>query len=106
MAKYRKKPVVIEAVQLEWSTWNEMCDHAKVGFLSEGRPEGCYVGPDGQPLPKGQTSEEMGLLISTLEGLMIGREHDFIIRGVQGELYPCKPDIFNATYEVVSDGQE
>jgi len=99
--KYRKKPVVIEAVQLRWDTWSEMCDH--VGMtpdgLQHGRPEGCYIGPDGQPLPAGQTSMEMGLLIPTLEGLMVAREKDWIIRGVKGELYPCKPDIFEATYE-------
>lgn len=106
MAKYRKKPVIIEAVQLEWSTWSEMCSHANVGFLSEGQPEGCYVGVAGQVLPKGHTSDELGLLIPTLEGLMIGREHDFIIRGIQDELYPCKPEIFNATYEVITDDKE
>lgn len=101
MAKFRKKPVVIEAVQLLWSTWGEMCDHAGVGKLSESKPTGCYVGPDGKALPDDQTSETMGLLIPTLEGLMLGVEGDWIIRGVKGELYPCKPDIFAATYEEV-----
>ena len=38
--KYRKKPVVIEAIQLRWDTWSEMCDHAKVGKLTDGKPEG------------------------------------------------------------------
>lgn len=113
MSKFRKKPVVIEAVQLLWSTWSEMCDHAGIGTLANGKPEGCYIGPDGQPLPnRGRPlpgpaeptrayppSEEIGLLIPTLEGLMIARQNDWIIRGVKGELYPCKPDIFDATYE-------
>jgi len=99
--KFRKKPVVIEAVQLLWTTWNEMCEHANVGKLEDGKPTGCYVGPDGAALPEGQTSNELGLLIPTLEGLMLARQNDWIIRGVKGELYPCKPDIFEATYEAV-----
>lgn len=41
--------------------------------------------------------------IPTLEGVMIAREGDYIIRGIEGELYPCKPDIFEKTYERVSD---
>lgn len=97
--KYRKKPVVVEAVQLTWDTWKEMCDHAGVGRLAEGKPEGCHVGPDGK-----QTADcngRIGLLIPTLEGLMLGVEGDYIIRGVKGELYPCKPDIFEATYDAV-----
>lgn len=99
MAKFRKKPVVIEAVQLRWDNWHEMCDHAGVGRLEDGKPMGCYVGPLGEILPEGQSSPEMGLIIPTLEGVMLARQHDWVIRGVQGELYPCKPDIFQATYE-------
>ena len=101
MAKYRKKPVVVEAVQLRWETWSEMCDHAGVGKLSDGKPEGCYIGADGTATPKGESSssDEIGLLIPTLEGLMTARQDDFVIRGVKGELYPCKPDIFEQTYE-------
>ena len=101
--KYRKKPVVIEAMQLRWDTWNEMCDFAGVGKLSEGKPEGCYVGPNGFPREGHETSDLIGLQIPTLEGLMLGVQHDWIIRGVKGELYPCKPDIFEATYEPVED---
>jgi len=71
--------------------------------LSEGKPEGCYVGPDGQPRTGYEASDRMGILIPTLEGLMIGIENDWIIRGVKGELYPCKPDIFEATYERVEN---
>ena len=85
--EFRKKPVVIEAVQLRWDTWSEMCDFAGVGKLSDGKPEGK------------QDGEKIGLLIPTLEGLMAGKENDWIIKGVKGELYPCKPDIFEETYE-------
>jgi hypothetical protein len=79
-----------------------MCQFAGVGFLKDGKPSGCYVGPDGKPREGHETSDKMGLLIPTLEGLMIGTEGDYIIRGVKGELYPCKPDIFEATYEKVT----
>jgi len=89
--------VVIEAMQLLWGTWNEMCDHAGVGKLSDGRPEGCYVDADGKRTE--DANGRIGLLIPTLEGLMLGVQEDWIIRGVKGELYPCKPDIFSATYE-------
>ena len=95
--KFRKKPVVIEAVQLRWDTWTEMCDHADVGTLVDGKPEGCYVDGDGKRTE--DTNGRIGINIPTLEGLMLGIENDWIIRGVAGELYPCKPDIFALTYE-------
>ncbi len=88
MAKYRKKPVVIEAVQLTWGNWSEMCDFADVGLLNEGHPQGVML-----------SDNRIGLHIPTLEGLMLGEESDWIIKGVKGELYPCKPDIFEMTYE-------
>ena len=91
MAKFRKKPVVIEAVQLRWDTWNEMCDFAGVGKLEDGKPEGC------------QDGLAIGLNIPTLEGLVHASENDWIIRGVADELYPCKPDIFDKTYEPVEE---
>jgi len=98
--KFRKKPVVIEAVQLLWTNWSEMCEHAGVGKLAEGKPEGCWVDDAGNPhdTPNG---DRIGLRIPTLEGVMLAVEQDWIIRGVKGELYPCKPDIFEATYEPV-----
>ena len=67
--------------------------------MEDGKPTGCYIGADGLPLPEGSGGEEMGLLIPTLEGLMVGRQNDWIIKGIKGEFYPCKPDIFAATYE-------
>jgi hypothetical protein len=107
MARYRKRPVVIEAVQLKWENWSEICDFAGVGPREEGKPHGCYVTEDGQatdlypgPRPDSPVSR-IGLQIPTLEGVMLAVEGDWIIRGVQGELYPCKPDIFDQTYEPV-----
>jgi len=103
---YRKRPVEIQAIQLLWTTWNEMCDFVNVGYLVDSRPEGGYA------IPRDSTSFEqtnlqptdkhvLALMIPTLEGVMVGFEGDWIIKGVQGELYPCKPDIFDATYEAV-----
>ena len=89
MAKYRKKPVVIDAVQLRWDNWDDVCELADVGKLTDGKPEGK------------QDGEKIGLLIPTLEGLMTASENDWIIMGVEGEIYPCKPDIFEKTYELV-----
>jgi hypothetical protein len=105
MAKYKKKPVVIEAVQLRWDTWSEICEFAGVGHLADGRPEGTYVGADNSPVSEGTGDGRIALAIPTLEGVMVGVEDDWIIRGIKGELYPCKPDIFEATYELAEGEQ-
>ena len=89
--KFRKKPVVIEALQLRWDTWSEMCDFVHVGKLSDGKPEGK------------QDGEKIQLQIPTLEGVMTANEGDWIIRGIAGELYPIKDCIFLKTYERVLD---
>lgn len=81
--KYRKKPVVIEAFQ-----WQ---GEEVLGF------ERIVVGKD----ELGQ--EHYNLVIQTLEGTMYATEDDWIITGVAGERYPCKSDIFAATYERVAD---
>lgn len=98
MAKYRKKPVVIEAIQLDWRTWNEICD-----FVSKEAFGGGVFLDDTTftELPEGQVSNTMGLRINTLEGVVLARQGDYIIKGVNGEFYPCKPDIFEKTYEHV-----
>lgn len=83
MAKYRKKPVVIEAVQ-----WNGNNEHEIVTTLV-GDSGDYYFTPGGQ------------LFIHTLEGQMKADIGDYIIKGIKGEFYPCKPDIFEATYEKV-----
>ena len=100
--RFRKRPVVIEAVRLTWPTWNEICDFVDVGDLADGKPQGCYVLPDGSTTEENQgDASVLGLHIPTLEGLMLATEGDWVIKGVQGEFYPCKPDIFEATYEEV-----
>ena len=81
--KYRKKPVVIDAVQyLPSENWAEVQNFA----CMRSQPEAPAV-----------------LCIETLEGVMTVSPGDWIIRGVKGEFYPCKPDIFEATYEAVEE---
>ena len=78
--KYRKKPVVIDAI-----LWQ-----GRIEDLHELRPFSCDAT---------QGSGETHLTVHTLEGDMRADLGDYVIRGVKGELYPCKPDIFAATYE-------
>lgn len=88
--KYRKKPVVIEAMRFE-----------------SGRTPGhgyevatwCGGRFNTDVKPSDHTDVRYSISIPTLEGVMTADEGDWIIRGVQGEFYPCKPDIFEATYE-------
>ena len=78
--KYRKKPVVIEAVQWTGGNAVKMADFMDNHDFHHSRGN---------------------LFIRTLEGLMTASKDDYIIKGVEGEFYPCKPDIFKKTYEVV-----
>lgn len=80
--KFRKKPVVITAAQ--WSTHG---DHPAVTFL-----------PSNHPAHDSDDSDKLGW-VETLEGGHVVSPGDWIITGVQGERYPCKPDIFQNTYE-------
>lgn len=85
--RFRKKPVVIEAMQWDGS------DEAWHSIVRWARAEGTDIDLVVQP-------GIVDLLeIPTLEGPMRASAGDWIIRGVQGEFYPCKPDIFEATYE-------
>lgn len=79
--KYRKRPVVIDAIQFNGTNHDEIAD-----FCS---PQPVKVGGG------------FTLLIPTREGTMTASKQDWVIRGVQGEYYPCKSDIFAATYEEV-----
>ncbi|MET9480973.1 hypothetical protein [Streptomyces sp. NPDC006638] len=78
MAKFRKKPVEIEARQLNFENYDDACSLVRW----------C-----------GGTAEWDGIAIQTLEGTMLAENGDWIIKGIQGEFYPCKPDIFALTYD-------
>jgi len=88
MAQYRKKPIVIEAIQWNGNNFDDIENFAnkKVRYYSTWDINE-YI------------EDRSTLLIYTLEGTMIASVGDFIIKGVKGEFYPCKPDIFEATYE-------
>ena len=79
MSKYRKKPVVIDAIQYT-DNLEALKFTGEAAYIHSGH-----------------------LYIETLEGTMKAIPRDYIIKGVAGEFYPCKPDIFEATYEKVDD---
>lgn len=82
--KYRKKPIVIEAMQYNGKNSTEI-------MVQLGMPE---IGEE-------LCSDD--LLINTLEGEMRASVGDYIIKGIKGEFYPCKPDIFEASYEEIQE---
>lgn len=95
--KYRKKPVVIEAFQMtterrqtniEWPEWLK-----QAGNKERETPGSLY--------PTESGADDGTLSIGTLEGQHLVSWGDWIIQGVKGELYPCKPDVFALTYEPV-----
>lgn len=86
--RFRKKPIVIEAIR--WTGFNtkeiwDFCPTAELHRVPE------WEGID----------QVNAIAIKTLEGEMLALEGDWIIKGIKGEFYPCKPDIFEATYEPV-----
>lgn len=83
MAKFKKRPVEIEAVRFTGENLQECVD-----FLYPKPGDVCAVEPT-------------EIRITTLEGTMKADVGDWIIKGVKGEYYPCKPDIFEATYELI-----
>ena len=93
--KFRKKPVVIEAVQ-----WFKYGDHPDVDQLSIAEAQALAPGKTGYQGHNGELWDRCAMgAVGTLEGRHIVTPGDWIIQGVKGELYPCKPDIFAATYE-------
>jgi hypothetical protein len=88
MANYRKKPVVIDAFQ--WTGgWDQTED--PVWAVNAIKSGDVYFSDAGTPL--------VTMKIRTLEGIMTASQGDWIIKGVKDEIYPCKPDIFAATYD-------
>ena len=97
MPKYRKKPVVVEAIQWTGSNLEEIRNFVGSDLIED------YM----ELFDIKRTLKEMlvDIAIDTLEGTMRVDYGDYIIKGVKGEFYPCKPDIFLKTYEeVIEDG--
>lgn len=90
MPKYRKKPVEIEAFQV-----------AQSPMAVEAMPSWAIAAINAGILGVARESPEC-FSIKTLEGTMLAKAGDWIIQGVKGDLYPCKSDIFAATYELAS----
>lgn len=112
--KYVKRPIPIEALQLRWDTWSQVCDFLGEDMFTQGA-EGCFVWPGespdeerygaspitaDKPLFGDVDAWEIGCRIPTLEGVMLARQGDYIIKGIHGEYYPCKQSIFEESYEV------
>ena len=99
MPKFHKKPVEIEAIL------HTQMDHDDTGPFPVFQTDPTGWLTDAMERPDGADGEvfwdDDGLKIRTLEGVHLARPGDWILRGVQGEIYPCKPDIFAATYDVV-----
>lgn len=89
MAKFKKKPVEIEAVQWLNGKISEVTPWISEALNKNPQDEGAII----------RIGNE--IRIATLEGEMTAADGDYIIRGIKGELYPCKPDIFESTYDVV-----
>jgi len=92
MAKYQDRDgAVVEAVQLLWTTWEEMCDFAGVGPVADGKSEGCLIG-----------GTMMGLIIPK-DDLVINvvPEGHYVFRGESGALHSLPPDVFEQRYTLV-----
>lgn len=89
--KFRKKPVVIEAVQFNGANVCEIEEFVGKELRQTIKDDCGYQAGAAAPI--------VGLIIETLEGDMVASPLDYIIKGLKGEFYPCKPDIFKATYE-------
>ncbi len=95
MSKFRKKPVVIDAIQWGGDNWADVSwflIDAQAGYTFDRGP--------------GQADRDAALSVNTLEGSMRVSLGDWVIRGVQNECYPCKPDIFEQTYEPVEEAAQ
>lgn len=88
VSQYRKKPVVIEAVRLRRDNYHDVANWSHARITNS-------IGDPNDPI----RSTVVALEIHTLEGRMIANIGDWVIKGVKGEFYPCRNDIFEATYE-------
>ncbi len=95
MAKFRKKPIVIDAI-LWPENIQECCEEDPIHAGIEGWFHEMGADPD-----KIMMMDDGTISIVTLEGDMTAQPGDWVICGIKGEFYPCKPDIFEATYESV-----
>lgn len=96
MAQYRTMPCQIEAIQ-----WTDNTNEIK-SFCGNS----CTYSVEDSAWKVGKGIPHEKLVIHTLEGDMVARRNDYIIKGLKGEFYPCKPDVFNQKYELINDTRE
>lgn len=96
MARFRRKPTPVEAVQLRWDTWSEMCE-----LLGTGRFEGCYVDAQGQITE--DANARMGLKVACADGKLIAVQDDWVVKLLDGEILSLKPAAFAALFESHAD---
>ena len=90
MGKYASKPVIIEAVQLKEDTFHDVYEFMRI--VNKDHFPGCGHGID---------PSDGKFKITTLEGVMVANIGDYIIKGTEGEFYPCKESVFNRKYEKI-----
>ena len=90
--KYRKKPVIIKAIRWTGINLEEVKEFVGESLIYDIQDAAWQCG-NGIP--------SVDMKIKTLEGDMVITKGDYIIKGVNGEFYPCKPDIFEKTYEII-----
>lgn len=100
---FKKKPVVIQAIQLTPETFKEC--HKFLGVKGNFE-NGIFVDEPGEVHSSLNSVSRLFIEFKTLEGNMRAHEGDWIIKGVKGEFYPCKPDIFEATYDLIGVDME
>lgn len=89
--RYKTKPCVIEAIQWTGDNVEEIKEYIGKSFLGD---------------PIIGSSHNHSILILTLEGIMCASENDYIIKGLGGEFYPCKPDVFEKKYKLITEPQQ
>jgi len=99
--RYRKKPVEVEAMRLLAEPIARGAVKIDPADMIVAQASGWMLGNGFNRFRVHGEHRPFGIAIDTLEGTMVANPGDWIIRGVQGEFYPCKPDIFAATYEAV-----
>ena len=88
--KYRKKPIVIEAIQWTGDNFDELKEFTE----TDNQQTVCRIV---------KSTFDRDLFVDTLEGSLMASLNDWVIKGIKGEFYPCKPDIFEATYDLVKE---
>ena len=96
--KARKKPVVIDVEQFTKENYETVCNFITLPWGVKG-----VHGVENNLGINADDGSKIALIIPTLEGDMLALDGDYIIKGVNGEFYPCKPDIFEKTYDIIEE---